>query len=237
MVKQAIDITQRRAAITVGVAYLTAMALAVFADTYARGRIFVRGDAGKTAQNLLDQVPLLRMSITGHLLVSVTDVALIVALYVILKRVNQNLALAALMFRMIETAVLTVTSLNDFNGLSIITREGNLRTLGVPQADALGMLSSNAHNAGFQISFLFLGIGSTFFAYLWWKSRYIPVLIAGFGIISSALLAVGAVLFLAFPALFDLVFPTYMMPLGIFEVTMGVWLLAKGIRVPASAEA
>lgn len=235
MDNDSIDKTERVAANVVGGAYLAAMALAVFADTYARGRIFVRGDAEATVRNALAHTMLFRISVTGHVLVSVIDVALIVALYVILRRVNRNLALAALMFRMIETAVLTVTSLTDFNALSIISGAGNVDTLGVRQSAALGLLSSDAHNAGFQIAFLFLGIGSSVFAYLWWKSEYIPVALAVVGIISSAFLAIGAILFLAVPDLFALVFPAYMMPLGIFEVTMGVWLLTKGIRVPVSA--
>lgn len=226
---------ERRAATVAGAAYLIAMALAVFADTYARGRLF-GPDPDTTARNILEHTTLFRMSITGHVLVSVVDVALIVSLYVILKRVNRNLALAALMFRVIETAVLTVTSLNDFNGLSIVSGAGNVRKLGVSQSEALGLLSSNAHNAGFQIAFLFLGVGSSVFAYLWWKSRYIPAVLSAIGIISSAFLAIGSILFLAFPRLFALVFPAYMMPLGIFEVGTGVWLLTKGIRVPSALE-
>ena len=60
----------------------------------------------------------------------------------------------------------------------------------------LGYLS--ARGLGFYIGFVFLGFGSTIFAYLLFKSRYIPRVLAAWGIFSSSLLAIGSLAVILF---------------------------------------
>ena len=81
------------------------------------------------------------------------------------------------------------------------------------------------------VGFLFLGLGSAVFSYLWWKSRHIPRVIAGWGIFASLLMAVVSLALIMFPGL-AAIGMSYMMPMGLYEVGLGLWLLVKGIRVP-----
>ena len=67
------------------------MATALFAEFYARGKLVVANDAAQTAQNILAHETLWRLGIANSLLCSLTDVALITALYVVLKPVGRNL--------------------------------------------------------------------------------------------------------------------------------------------------
>jgi hypothetical protein len=78
---------------------------------------------------------------------------------------------------------------------------------------------------------MFLGLGSTVFSYLWLKSRYIPRALAAWGIFSSLLMAIATLAIMTFPRLSSLGL-TYMMPLGLYELGLGWWLLFKGINVP-----
>ena len=79
---------------------------------------------------------------------------------------------------------------------------------------------------------VFFGLGSTVFAYLWFKSRYIPRGLAALGIFSSLVVAVVTVAIMVFPGLAAVVIPVYFAPIAVFEVTLGLWLLVKGIRAP-----
>ena len=70
------------------------------------------------------------------------------------------------------------------------------------------------------------------FAYLWLKSRYIPRGLAAWGIFSSLVMAIVTLAIMVFPRLAAVVIPVYYAPIAIFEVTLGLWLLVKGIRAP-----
>lgn len=96
----AIDESQCRAARVVGFSYLFAMVTAIFAESYVRGTLVVADNVAETARNIMAHEGLWRLGIASYLLCLLTDVALITALYVILRRVNQNLALFAAFLRM-----------------------------------------------------------------------------------------------------------------------------------------
>src|SRR5207245_10497706 len=95
---------QRAAARIVGFLYVIQMAVAVFGESFVRGRLIV-ADAGKTAENIVASERLFRLSIAGDLFVYAGVLVLTWGLYVVLRPVNRNLALLAAFFRLVETAV------------------------------------------------------------------------------------------------------------------------------------
>ena len=58
--------------------------------------------------------------------------------------------------------------------------------------------------------------------------------IAVLGIFSSLLLAAGSLYFMVFPERWAM---AYMMPMGLYEVGLGIWLLVRGLREPAGSAA
>lgn len=111
-----------------------------------------------------------------------------------------------------------------------------LQALRTDQLQALARISISAYGAGVNVGFVFLGLGSAVFAYLWFKSNYIPKVLAALGVFGSLLLAAGSFAIIIFPDLAKILSLAYMMPLGVFEVTMGFWLLLKGLRPYRTAE-
>jgi hypothetical protein len=87
-----------------------------------------------------------------------------------------------------------------------------------------------SYNSGLAIGFVFLGLGSAALAYVWLQSRFIPRAFAAWGIFASLLLSAGTLAIIVFPSLGSMLGLTYMMPLGIYEVGLGLWLLIRGIR-------
>ena len=231
-----IDESQRKAARVVGFSYLFAMATAIFAESYARGHLIVANDAAETARNIMANERLWRLGIASYLLCLLTDVALIAALYVILKRVNQNLALFAAFMRVIETAIHVDATVNSFDVLRLLSGADYLKPLGTDQLAALARIPVGAYGAGLNVGFVFLGIGSMVFGYLWFKSNYVPKALAVLGVFGSLLLAAGSFAIIIFPELAKILSLAYMMPLGLFEVAMGFWLLIRGIRPSRTEE-
>ena len=90
-----IDQSQRKAAKVVGFSYLFALPPAIFAEFYVLGRLLVYNNAVDTARNIMAHERLFRLGIASNLTVFAIDIVLITALYVVLKSVNQHLALLA----------------------------------------------------------------------------------------------------------------------------------------------
>lgn len=226
-----IDSAQRRAAKVVGIAYLLAIPMALFAEMYVLGQLVVYGNATATAQNIVAHERLFRFGTAVNLGVFALDVVLIAALYTVLKPVDRNLALLAALWRVVETAVLVVAALNDLEALRILSAADYLRAFDTGQLHALARLALGGHGADYNVGLMFAGLGSTVFCYLWFKSKYIPTWLALLGVFASALLAVCAFGFIVFPELAKTVTVAYFGgPIFVFELTMGFWLLLTGLR-------
>lgn len=225
---------QHQAARVVGVSYLFAMAASIFTEGFLRARLIVGDDAVATARNILAHEGLFRLGIGVELMTFATDIALIVALFTILAPMHRPLALFAAAIRIAaETSFLTMAA-GSLDVVRILSGADYLRAFGPDQLAALARLSLGSHSAAYGAGFVFLGIGSTVFAYLWIKSAYVPRALGVLGVVASFLLAAGSLEIIVMPRLGGLFYPWYMAPMFFFEVGMGVWLLWKGLRAPSA---
>ena len=229
----AITPEQRSAARIVGFLYVIQMAVAVFGESFVRGRL-IAADAAKTAENIVASERLFRLSIAGDLFVYAGVLVLTWGLYVVLRPVNRNLALLAAFFRLVETAVLCAATVNSLVMLKLLSGAEDLNAFEASQRHSWVKLAYSTQGYGMFVGFILLGLGSALFAYLFWKSRYVPRGLALLGIVGSLLLSVVTWATIVFPGLRVLGL-SYMMPLGLYEVGLGLWLIFKGIRAPAGA--
>jgi len=216
--------------------YLIQMATGVFAQLYARGSLIVPGNAAQTAQNIIDSERLFRIGIASDL---ATYVAVLVAtwgLYVLLRPIDRNLAVLAVFFRLIELAIHFNATVNSLTVLRLLSGDEYLKSFDPDQLHSLAQWALGVQGQGVNMGFILLGLGSALFAYLLFKSRYIPRVLAGWGVFSSLLLATYALTIIVFPKAGALqVVP--MLPMGIYEVGLGLWLLLKGANIKASGAA
>jgi hypothetical protein len=223
-----IEPSQQKAARVAGLLYLLTNITAMF-GFYARVHPIVSGDAARTANNIVAAERLFRIGVVMELVTVAGVIILIVALYSILKGVNPILALVALSWRIAEDAILAVITLTEFAVLVLLSGADFLRAVDARQLQALAYVLLRVDGAGFNVGFVFLGLGSTLFSYLWFQSRYIPRVIAVWGMFASSVMAIVTLAIMIFPALTALGL-TYMAPMGIYEFGLGFWLLVKGIR-------
>jgi hypothetical protein len=227
----AIDESQAKAAKVVGFTYLFVLVPAIFAEFYVRANLIVFDNAAQTALNIAGHQRLFRLGTASNLIVFAVDVALITALYVVLKPVNSRLALLAAAWGLIETTVLVVVTLNDLDVLRILGGAHYLQAFQVSQLQALARLSVSAHDTTYNVALVFAGLRSTTFCYLWFRSGYIPRVLAAWGVLASFLMGAFAFSFIIFPGLVRAVpVEIYGGPIFVFELTMGFWLLFKRLR-------
>jgi hypothetical protein len=230
----AIDESQRKAARVAGLIYLLTMATANFAEFYVRRHVLVHGDALQTARNIAASAPLFRLGLASDLLTLACDIALVAALYVVLKPINSNLALLAVFWRLVECSVVAVTLATDFAALLILSGADSLRALDAEQLPALARLLISMDAGGNRVAALFFGLGSTLFCYLWFKSRYIPRALAALGIFASLVPMFIPLATIVLSSLADVPLRRARtgVPIVIFEVILGFWLLVTGIPAP-----
>ena len=157
-------------------------------------------------------------------------IPLIAGLYIVLKPVGPTLALLGLLWRVIENAILAMLTFASFAALALLGGADFIRGLEPASANDLVYALLRVHSWGFQVGFLFLGLGQALFSWLWWKSRYVPRWLAGLGIVASPIMAAMALGIIVWPPLYGLVTMAYMAPMGVYEIGLGLWLLVAGIR-------
>ena len=227
-----IEPVQHRVARLIGILYPLQMATGVFGEVFVRNQLIVRGDPARTAQNIIEGERLFRLSIAGDLVTYILVMVLTWALYVLLRPVNRHLALLGAFFRLSELAVLCIATVNSLVILRLLSGAEYLKTFEIAQLQSLVILAYTTQGLGMSVGFILLGLGSSVFAYLLLRSGYIPRALALLGMFSSLLLSLGALAIIVFPRL-GVVGMAYMMPMGLYEVGLGLWLLIKGLPAPA----
>jgi len=221
---------ERRAATAVGVGYLLALPLALFAEFYVHSQLTVSGDAAEFARSVIAHERLFRLGIVSTVAAAVVDTVLIAALYLTLRPVDAVSALVAMIVRIIETVIVVGVALVDLVTLRVVTGADYLQVLGDRSLQSLARLSWSVHGDITAVSLLLAGIGSTLFCWLWFRSHLVPRPLAALGIVGSIVLALREVAVMVVPPVTAIVtIPYYGGPIFVFELTMGLWLVTKGV--------
>ena len=229
-----VDESQRKTARVAGILYLFTILTANLTEFYVRRQMMVPGDAVQTAMNIAAHEQLFRIGIAGDLIMLAANAMLAVALYVILKPINRNLALLAVFWWLVECTVAAATVGVDFAAVLSLTGSNSLPALNTEHMQALARLLISLDAGGNRAAALFFGLGSTVFCYLWFKSRYIPRLLAAGGILASLVPTFIPLSTIVFASLADAPLRRARsgIPIAIFEVILGLWLLIKGLHLP-----
>lgn len=165
-----------------------------------------------------------RLTVLLGLFEAFSALVLAVTLYAITREQDADLAMLAMICRVCEGLI---------GGLSVL---GTLSLLWL--ATSTGAAAANtaaAHTLGAYLlrgdmafTATFFAVGSTLFSYLFLRGRMIPGPLAWLGVVGSALLVVGLPLQLA--GFFrGLGVQLMWLPVAVFELTLGPWLLIKGV--------
>jgi hypothetical protein len=231
MTNHSAETSQNLYARIAGIAYLLIIIIALLSTGFIDSDLIVPGNDAETTKNIMAHDSLFRISIALILFMYMTVVILAWALYVLLKSVNKNLALLALLLRSAEAVLGAVTVLISFFVLGLLNGNSQSTVFETEQLQALVGIFLNVRTAGLDFVLVFVGLGGTLFCYLFYQSKYVPRILAGWGIItyvSMFLLGFISMLFPNHPQLIEIV--PYALG-GLFELIFGFWLLIKGINI------
>lgn len=230
----AVDRSLRKAAKIAGVAYLVSFVIVLVVNMALLGQLLVKDNA-ETAQNIVANESLFRVAIVGDLFYCVSMIVVAAALYVILRPVNQTLALLATFGRLAYGFVWILVTSNLFTALRLLTETKTASAFAPDQVYAMARLYLTGYDE-YYIGLLFWALAATLVGYLWLKSGYIPRWLAMFGIIASAWCVVSTLchyLIREFPNMVNLWF--YDTPMVLFELAVSFLLIFRGPRAQSAA--
>jgi hypothetical protein len=206
-----------------GFLYLTIIVTSLLSLLVVESRLVVADDRAETARRIADDGLLFRAGLVYDLAMFASVVALAWSLFAILRTVHRDLALLALLWRMAEAVVGAVGVL--FGTLAVLLAAE-------PDADhALVDATLTARDTAFDVTIFFLCLGTIVNCALFYRSRLIPRALSGLGAGAFALMLVAAAAGLLLPEHKDALMAAWA-PGIVFEVAVGAWLLAKGVRTP-----
>jgi hypothetical protein len=212
-----------------GLMYLVVILLGIFSVSYIDTNIVVPGNDAATVNNILENELRFRISVLSEIVMYVLVVLLSLALYVVLKSVNNTLALLALLWRLGEAIIGgSVAVLSGLVPLLFLKHEVAFET---EQLQSLAGLFLGVRNAGLDVVLIFIGVGGTLFCYLFYKSKYIPRMLSVWGMFTYLSMLILAMTSILFPSLSETIKMAFYAPGGLFEIIIGLWLLVKGINV------
>jgi len=214
-----------------GILYLIIIAAGMFGELFVRGKLVVSGDAAATAANIVAHKSLWRAGIATDLLMHICDIPLMWIFYILLRPVNKNMALLALLFNLIQTAVLVVNKLNLIMAMFLATGAGSMASTNLDELHNLAYLSIKLHGYGFAVGLIFFGFTCLVNGYLIFKSDYLPRAIGVMLQIAGVCYLISSFANILAPSFANSVGMLLLMPPFIAELSLCLWLLIKGVNV------
>lgn len=213
----------RRTAALVGLLFLFATTAFILANSFTTG-VLSRPDFLTGAPAGTTTLATAALLLAGQFGV----VGIAVLLFALLKPHGEALALAHVGFRVAELAASLF-----YLSIPLLVIELGTRTVDASAAASLGALLQAQHSVSILLIYLVTTAAGMCMATLLYRSRLIPRWIATLGVIGYPVLLAGCAL-----DLFGLVDVTEgvglvaLVPGGVFELVLPIWLLAKGFTFP-----
>lgn len=223
--------TRKTSARLAGFAYLFYIAVALPGTLLFNRAAGGEGIAAKLA-GIAQHATDVRIAILLLLLSGFTALVLAVALYGITRDEDPELAVLGLCCRVGEGVAIAIFTLRELTLLWLATTGAAPGAPDRPAAYALAAALFEVGGWGTIVAATLFAAGSTVFSWLLLRGRMIPVALAGLGVVASVLLLVGLPLRLA-GFLGGPVVMLMWLPMLVFEVTVALWLLIKGVGEPA----
>jgi hypothetical protein len=206
-----------------GVAFLLQFVTSFTSSAILKQAWFVPGNISETMLKIADNPWLMRTTILLDMLTALGVIFLGVILFLTLRKQNEEMALVALGFYILEAALLAVSRTEAFSLLRISQEYAATAN---PALQAMGQLAYESMDyAGNTLHMLAFCLGGILFYYLLYKSGAVPRAMSLWGLIATFPMLIGTL-----TQVFGYSIPfIFYVPYVPFELVIAVWILIKGI--------
>ena len=225
----------------VGILVLVSLVAGGFGEGYVPGKLTVASDAAATAKNIVMFQPLFRRGYVGYVLEGLCDAALTALLYLLLRPAGRELALIALVMRVVATAAFAAAESWYFGALSIMNNASALHAFSPGELNALALLALKMYSNGGVVPTLFYGVGWILLGRLIAVSGYLPKWLGVLLSLAGLSFVLGMLAIIVAPSVSS---TWFLLPMIIAMLVLALWLLIRGVdmrgwekkmAIPASA--
>jgi len=215
--------------------FFLGMPLSLWGQAYVLSKIFVRQDPATTANNLLSNEFIFRLSILSHLTDTVFFVLMMLLFYRLLRPVDKHLSRLMLVSAIAQISVVFVLEVFNFTALMVLKSETR-PAFGVIQQQEVAyfLLRMHAYGAGIGMGKLFVGLCFIPFGMLVFRSGFAPriigvlVIIGGLGYVADCSTAI------LLQRTDYLMVRSFLMYTTLCYILALLWFLVRGVREPVS---
>lgn len=213
-----------------GVCYLVVIAGGIFAAVFVREATFVAGNPGATAAAIAENQLLWRAGIAVHLVYLLAAAAVGVILYRLFRPVHGTLALLALVLTISDVALEALLMTGLYVPLALLDEPTILQGLSEEQHHALAYLAVRLFFRGWSFALFLFGGFCIVTGVLIIRSRLVPRLIGLLMMAAGVSYMVNCLAAVLSPSTAQLLSPWIMLPPFVGELSLAVWLAARGVR-------
>lgn len=223
---------RKRNAHVAGLIYVLLVITGIISLAYVPGQIMVAGDSTRTIANLRDSEMLFRIGIVAGLTCQVLYILLPLALYQLLKPVDEAKARLMAILAIASVPISFVAYAHKLDVLSLLGSTDALAGFDAAQTDAQIMLALASYSNTISLASLFWGLWLLPFGYLVFKSGFLPKILGIFlmaGCFGYVIDILGDTLWPAAYAASGL--PGIIsLPSALGEIGIAFWLLIMGVK-------
>jgi Domain of unknown function (DUF4386) len=173
-------VSNKKMARIAGVLYLVVVLSGIFSLAYVPTKLIVWDNAAATFNNLAAHQTLFRFGIVSGLICYTFFLFLPLALYKLLKPVNENYAKLMVILAVVSIPISFINIQNKLAAISLISDTGYLKVFTNEQLQAQVLFYLKQYDSGILIVEIFWGLWLFPFGYLVYKSGFLPKILGVF---------------------------------------------------------
>ncbi len=218
--------TARQYARVIGVLYVGTIVTGGWGESHVPNTLLINNSMAGTAHQVATSIGLFRASFAAYLIEASCDLTLNVLLYALLRPVNRNLALLAMCFGLMATAVYAAGEIFYFAAALPAVDADVARVLSPESKANITYLCLTIYGYINGIFAVFYGIAAVVRGYLMMHAGYLPRVLGATFLLGGAGFIAKNILVVAIPQ-YDT--PYVLLPMFLAWCYWVIWLMVKGI--------
>ena len=222
--------TDRQWARVAGLCYLLVIIFGGYAELFVRQALHVPGNPTETGQRIMDNAFVYKLGFLADMLNMVIGLPCVLIVYYLFRHVNRPLARLALIFVVIQTAVVSISLLEQLKPLLILKGAISSSPLPFSVQATMAEVWIDAHALGYGIGLVFFGFYCIMVGYLIYHSGRMPKVFGVLYVIAGVAYLVNSFTMFLMPEFRNPAFMYMILPAFIGEFSFTLWLIIKGVK-------
>lgn len=223
----------KKSARIAGLLFLLMVVSGLFAEVFFRQKVLT-ADAATTAANLLSNMFLARAGIVSDLVMALSYLLTAVALYRLLRTVDEGLAKQMVLFAAMGSAILFLSFIGEY--MPILYANAPKSAFSAAQLNELAFFSFGAYETGYMIGQVFFALWVLPLGLLICRSKFIPKIFGILFVIETVCGLLGVAVYFLLGS--EIAANALLCPGTVAEFALLFWLLIRGVnekKMPAAA--